>query len=457
MHVNKGKSVAQCLKERIDYITNPEKTDQRRLVTTFGCCPQTAAAEFLITKKLYTQYTGKSRKNDVIAYQVRQAFKPGEVTPEEANQIGYEFASRFLKEKHAFLVCTHIDRQHIHNHIVWNSTTLDGKSKFHNFLGSGKAVARLSDTICMEHKLSVIEHPQHRNSSYNTWLGARAQPSHRERLRLAIDRALEAKPQDFDALLYMLEQEGYQIKRGAHLTFSHPDCKRSIRLRTLGEAYSEEVLRAVIAGTKSHIPRRTRKQPQTKKPSLLIDIQAKLNEGKGEGYRRWASVFNLKQMAQTVLYLQEHDFSSYEELCEKAANASAHYRELSGQLRTMETQINEIDTLKTHVINYVHTRDAFQKYKASGYSPKYQANHERDIILHRAAKKYFNEQGLQKLPTVKSLQQESFALRAKKKELFSQLHALKREQEALLIHQRNVEIILDVRQPDAKEKEHESL
>ncbi len=160
MHVNKGKTIAQCLTDRTDYVKNPEKTAKGELISVYACDPHTADAEFLFAKRQYKSITGREQRNDVIAYQVRQSFKPGEITPEEANRVGYEFASRFLKGKHAFIVATHIDRKHIHNHIVWNSTTLDCTHKFRDFLGSGRAVARLSDSICLEHRLSVIENPK---------------------------------------------------------------------------------------------------------------------------------------------------------------------------------------------------------------------------------------------------------------------------------------------------------
>jgi len=166
MHINKGKTVAQCITDRTDYAINPDKTNNGELVSCYACDYRTIDAEFALSKRQYRHLTGKDEKNDVIAYQVRQSFKPGEVSPEEAKQIGYDFASRFLKGKHAFVVCTHIDKAHIHNHIIWNSITLDCARKFRNFYGSARAVARLSDLICTEHQLSVIQNPQRGGTSY---------------------------------------------------------------------------------------------------------------------------------------------------------------------------------------------------------------------------------------------------------------------------------------------------
>ena len=194
MHVTKGKTLAQSISDRTDYGLNPEKTNDGELTSAYACDPKSFAAEVLLSKRQYKHFTGKEEKNDVLVYQVRQSFKPGEVTPEEANQIGYNFASRFLKGKHAFFVCTHTDKAHMHNHIYWNAVTLDCKRKFRNFRNSSKAIARLSDLICTEHQLSVIHNPQRGSTAYNKWHGFKGTPSHREVLRIAIDEALEQRP-----------------------------------------------------------------------------------------------------------------------------------------------------------------------------------------------------------------------------------------------------------------------
>ena len=446
MHVNKGKTIAQCLTDRTEYAKNPEKTQDGALISSYACDPRTAESEFLFSKRQYAAITGRSQKNDVIAYQVRQSFKPGEVTPEEANRIGYEFASRFLKGKHAFIVATHIDKAHIHNHIIWNSTTLDCSHKFRNFLGSGKAVARLSDQICLEHKLSVIGNPRLGNNSYEKWQGKDARLSYRERLRIAIDDALKQNPESFEALLQLLRESGYTVDTsGKHIMISHPDFKKKIRFRSLGEGYSEEELRAVLSGKRHHTPRK-RKAPAEKaqKASLLIDIQAKLDAGKGEGYRRWATVFNLKQMAATVLYLQEHNVADYASLMERSEIATVKVNDLQATIKASEQRLSEIAALKTQIINYSKTRETFSAYRQSGYKKKFYNAHEDEIEMHRAAKRYFNELGLQKLPTVKSLQAEYAKILSEKKEAYAEYHAAKEEQRELLIHQANVARILEI-------------
>ena len=291
-----------AIRDILDYVENPEKTDRGRLISCYQCNGEIADAEFLFSKRQYLNKTGRSRgSDDVIAYQVRQSFVPGEITPEEANRLGVEFAKRFTKGNHAFVVCTHVDKKHIHNHIIWNSISLDCTRKFRDFIGSGRAVRRLSDTICIENGYSVIESPQGHGKSYGQWLGGNTKLSHREQLCAAIDEALAQKPADFSALLELLKEAGIQTdRRGRSVRLKVPGWERAVRLDSLGPAYTEAALAAVISGEKAHTPRRKFVRADPPKVNLLVDIQAKLAQGKGTGYARWAGSFNLKQMAQTV-------------------------------------------------------------------------------------------------------------------------------------------------------------
>ena len=205
LHTGKDRTESQAVSDIIDYVSNPQKTDNGRLVTGFACDSRVADAEFLLSKREYISTTGRVRgADDVLAYHVRQSFVPGEITPEEANRLGVEFAKRFTKGNHAFVVCTHIDKSHIHNHIIWNAVNVNCDRKFRNFWGSTRAVRRLNDTICVENGYSIVEDPKPHGKSYNKWLGDRAKPSHREQLRVMIDQALEQKPADFGWLVMAL-------------------------------------------------------------------------------------------------------------------------------------------------------------------------------------------------------------------------------------------------------------
>ena len=437
LHKNKGKSVAACLKDRTDYAQNPDKTAQGELVSSYACSPLTVDEEFMLTKRLYERSTGRIQKSDVIAYQVRQSFKPGEVTPEEANRIGYEFAERFLKGKYAFIVATHTDRAHIHNHILYNSTALDGTRKFKNFWLSSFAVQRLSDRICLEHQLSVIENKPYRDRQKR--IPYPPKESNRERLCGVIDTILmNEKPADFEAFLSALEQQGYEIKRGKYTSVKGPRQKRFIRFKTLGEGYSEEKIQAVLAGKAKHQP--YQKQPPKEQPfHLLVDIQEKMAEGKGEGYKKWTTKFNLKEMSKTLLFLQEQKIGSAEELRERAAAATERYHAMGDSIKAAEARLTEIAVLKNHIINYAKTREVYAAYRKAGYSKKFLDAHGEEITLHKAAKAAFDEAGLQKLPKIKELDAEFAELLTKKKAAYPDYRKARNEMQELVRAQKNVE------------------
>lgn len=437
LHKNKGKSVAACLKDRTDYAQNPDKTAQGELVSSYACSPLTVDEEFMLIKRLYERSTGRIQKSDVIAYQVRQSFKPGEVTPEEANRIGYEFAERFLKGKYAFIVATHTDRAHIHNHILYNSTALDGTRKFKNFWLSSFAVQRLSDRICLEHQLSVIEIKPYRERQKR--IPYPPKESNRERLCGVIDTILmNEKPADFEAFLSALEQQGYEIKRGKYTSVKGPRQKRFIRFKTLGEGYSEEEIKAVIAGEAEHRPHQ--KQPPKEQPfQLLVDIQAKMAEGKGEGYKKWAAKHNLKEMSKTLLFLQEQKIGSAEELRERAAAATERYHAMGDSIKAAEARLTEIAVLKNHIINYAKTREVYTAYRKAGYSKAFLEAHREEITLHKAAKAAFDEAGLQKLPKIKELDAEFAELLTKKKAAYPDYRKARNEMQELVRAQKNVE------------------
>lgn len=450
LHKNKGKSVAACLKSRTDYAQNPDKTQQGELVSSYECSPLTVDEEFMLSKRQYELMTGRRQKSDVIAYQIRQSFRPGEITAEEANKVGYELAMRFTKGKYAFIVATHTDRKHIHNHIIYNSTALDSTRKFRDFLLSGLAVQRLSDLICLEHQLSVIEIKPYRERQKRTLYPPRE--SNRDKLCAVIDNILlNEKPANFEAFLQKLEQQGYEVKRGKHTSVKGARQKRFIRFRTLGAGYSEDEIKAVLEGKAKHQP--YQKQPPKEQPfHLLVDIQAKLSEGKGEGYARWAKRYNLKEMSQTLIFLQENKIGSIEEMQERVNAATARYHELGDSIKAAEQRMAEIAVLRAHIINYAKTRPVYDAYRKAGYSKSFLDAHREEITLHKAAKAAFDEAGLKKLPKAKDLSIEYAALLKKKKEAYPDYRKARDEMQELMKAQKNVEMFF-AEEKDTAEKE----
>ena len=436
LHKNKGMTVAACLKNRTDYIENPDKTEQGQFVSSYACSTLTADEEFMLTKRQYDLVNGRRQKSDVIAYQIRQSFRPGEITAEEANKVGYELAMRFTKGKYAFVVATHTDRQHIHNHVIFNSTALDGTRKFRDFFFSALAVQRLSDLICLEHQLSVIEKKPYRERQKRVLYPPKE--SNRDRLCGIIDTILAEKPEDYKTFLQMLEQQGFEVKRGKHTAVKGKGQKRFIRFRTLGSGYSEDEIKAALDGKAKHQPYQ-KKPPQEQPFQLLVDIQGKMAEGKSVGYKKWATKFNLKEMSKTLLFLQEQKIGNSEELRERAAAATERYHAMGDSIKAAEARLTEIAVLKTHIINYAKTRPVYDAYRKSGYSKKFLEAHREEITLHKAAKAAFDEVGLQKLPKVKELDAEFAELLTKKKAAYPDYRKARNEMQELVRAQKNVE------------------
>ena len=436
LHKNKGKSVAACLKSRTDYVQNPDKTEHGELISSYECSPLTVDEEFMLSKRQYELVTGRRQKSDVIAYQIRQSFKPGEITAEEANKVGYELAMRFTKGKYAFVVATHTDRQQIHNHVIFNSTALDGSRKFRDFFFSALAVQRLSDLICLEHQLSVIEKKPYRERQKRVLYPPKE--SNGDRLCGIIDTILAEKTGDYETFLQKLEQQGYEVKRGKHTAVKGKGQKRFIRFRTLGTGYSEDEIKAVLEGKAKHQPYQ-KKQAKEQPFQLLVDIQEKMAEGKSVGYKKWATKFNLKEMSKTLLFLQEQKISSAEELRERAAEATERYHAMGDSIKAAETRMTEIAVLRTHIVNYARTRPVYDAYRKAGYSKRFLEAHREEITLHKAAKAAFDEAGLKKLPKAKDLSIEYAELLKKKKEAYPDYRKARNEMQELVRTRKNVE------------------
>ena len=456
-HANEGESIAEAIRDCLDYGKNPEKTEDGKYISSYECDPATVAAEFLLAKASYKAMTGREQKQgeDVLCYQIRQSFYPGEITPEEANRVSYELAMRWTKGRHAFIVTTHTDKQHIHSHIYYNSTTLDCTRKFRNFWGSSFALLRLSDRLCLENGLSIVENPKPRSKgkfrNYGEWQAGQKKPlTYQDRLRAAIDTALAKKPADFPAFLSLMEQAGYEVKqrRGA-ISFRAPGQERFTRLRsdTLGEGYSETDIRAALSGS------RQRPGQPRQKISLAIDIPSRL-QGKGPGYERWAKVFNLKQMAAALAYLQDNGLTDYEQLEQKATAVTERFHKLSDQIKSTEAALHTNMELKAATVQYAKTRPVFEKYKTSKYSKKFLAEHEADIELYRAACADFKAiLGGAKLPKMDTLKEEGRKLSEQKKKLYAEYRKAKADMQEVTTIKANIDYLLGYSEPGRKKEQ----
>jgi len=451
LHKGKGRTISAALAGTLEYIEDPGKTADGELISSYECGAFTADVEFSMSKNIYRNLTGREQgKNDVIAYHARQSFRPGEVDAETANRIGHELAMRFTKGKYAFVVCTHIDKSHIHNHVIWNSTRLDCKGKFRNFIGSSFVLRRVSDRICVEHGLSIVKNPKPSRGHYGTWLGENRKPSNREKLRHSIDAVLEKKPADFDSFLDEMRALEYEVKRGKYLAFRAPGEDGFTRCResSLSVDYTEDAIRERIAGRRgapSGSPAPARTPGADKKIGLLIDIQSKIQQGKGVGYQKWATVHNLKEAARTLVYLQENGIGNYPLLEEKTSAAKERFSGVSERMKELDDALRANAELQKQIVTYSKTRAVYAEYRKAGYSKKFRAAHEANILLHQAAKAKFDELGYgkdKKLPRVADLRADYAVQLTEKKKLYNEYKAARAEMRELLTIKANADRIL---------------
>ena len=453
-------AIAEAIRDCLDYGKDPEKTESGKYISAYECDPATVADEFLLAKASYAAMTGREQKkeNNVLCYQIRQSFYPGEITPKEANRIGYELAMRWTKGRHAFIVTTHTDRQHIHCHIYYNSTTLDCTRKFRNFWGSSFALRRLSDKLCIENGLSIVENPKPRSKgkyrNYGEWQKNRKGPlSYQDRLRLAIDTALAERPADLDEFLVLMKRAGYEVKkvRGGGISFrlTGQGQERFTRLRasTLGDGYDLQDVLAAIEGKEK------RPGHSERKISLAVDIQAKLAAGKGPGYERWAKVFNIKQMAAALAYIQDNGLTDYEQLAQKATEAADRFHAISEQIKQTEQAMKTNAGLKAATVQYAKTRPVFEQYKATKYSRKFLAEHEADLELYRAAQAEMRSLlGGAKLPKMDVLKEEGRKLTAKKKQLYGEYQKARRDMQEIVTIKANIDTLMGYTEPGRKQE-----
>ena len=439
LHTNKGLTMGETLDARCKYVENPDKTEDGELITSYACEWKSAASEFTLSKRNYEQFIGKEIPGDIIAYQIRQSFKPGEITPEEANRIGYETAMRFTKGKHAFVVCTHTDKPHIHNHILFNSVDLKCERKFRNFFFSGIALQRLSDIICLENGLSVItpkkpsERDRHVFPKYE---------NRRDAIKLDIDIAMSKQPKDYEEFLWLLKRQGYEIKRGKHTAVRGKGGQRFIRFRSLGDGYHEDDIREKIASIQKGQRSKNYKKPVVKF-DLLLSIQDIIAKGKGPGYERWARKYNIKNLAKALIFFQENDVRTYEELAKRAADSSQRFSEINEKIKASEKRLDEISALREQLINYAKTKEVYVAYRKSGYSKKFFAEHREDILKHKAAKETFEKMKGQMIPSVRELNEEFQQVLSEKRKAYSEYHEAKEKMQLYKIAKYDIDRILN--------------
>ncbi|MDR2570133.1 MAG: relaxase/mobilization nuclease domain-containing protein, partial [Oscillospiraceae bacterium] len=353
-HTNKGKTIAETLKKRTEYAQNPDKTSLKNIieyaenhdktengefVLTYECDTQTADTDFLAAKKEYHRNTGRKQKSDVLGYSIIQSFKPGEVTPQRAAAIGYELAMRWTKGNHAFVVGTHLDKSHLHCHVVFNSVNLDCSKKFRNFWGSVGAIRRLSNIISIENGLSIIKPSRNKTKNFDKWTSGVKMPTDRQQLEKIIDEVFTENPKSFNEFITLLENKNCEFKRSRN-SVRLPKKKGFLRLDSLTDGYKQDDIQRKIEGdfkgeTMSFQPNISREN-NSQDFNLIIDLENSIKAQNSPGYEHWTKIFNLKQAAKTLVFLQENDLDEMEKLDVAAQKSKDDYNEIVTKIQAAD-------------------------------------------------------------------------------------------------------------------------
>ena len=434
MAVTKTHPIKSTLKAAIDYICNPDKTDGKLLVSAYGCAAETADIEFAWTRRHAID------KGTNLGRHLIQAFEPGEVSPEEAHEIGMQLAKEILGGKYEFVLTTHIDKGHIHNHLIFNAVSFTDHKHYHSNKRSYHEIRRVSDRLCKEHGLSVVVPGQDKGKSYIEHQAARNGTSYKAKLKAAIDRLIPSCS-DFEELLVRLEREGYEIKRGKYISTRAPDQERFTRLKTLGVDYTEEALAARIAGRS-----RPSRQPKHRngKISLLIDIQNNIKAQQSVGFTHWAKLNNLKQAAKTMNFLTEHGIDSYAQLTEKLSVITDNRNRVHTEIKAIEARQADLALVMKHASTYRKLKPIYEQYRRSGDKEKFMRGHESEIILFEAAARELKRLNAVPLPSTEKLNAELTALAVKKETLLAEYKSTRAEVQEYETVKQNVDALLSV-------------
>ena len=439
MAVTKTHPIKSTLKAAIDYICNPAKTDGSLLISAYGCSAETADIEFTWTRQHAID------KGENLGRHLIQAFAPGEVTPEEAHQIGLKLAKEILGGKYEFVLTTHIDRGHIHNHVIWNAVSFTDHKHYHSNKRSYYEIRRASDRLCKEHGLSVIVPGQEKGKSYVEHQAVKSGTSYKAKLKAAIDRLLPACA-DLEDLLRRLQEEGYEIRRGKYISCRASNQERFTRLKTLGVDYTEEALTARIAG-------RTRPSKHPKVRDDRIQRIAVIQGNQSPGLQHWAKLQKLKEGAKTLNYLAEHGIDSYEALGDRLAELNATVDDSLASIKAVEGRIAELNLIAKYAATYRKCRPVYNRYRKSGDKEKFLRGHESEIILFEVAARELKRLGAVPLPVAENLEAELKELTAQKGTLYAQYTAAKRQAKEYDTIKRNLDILLPPEQSITHELE----
>lgn len=437
MAVTKIKAIRGTLSKAIAYILNPEKTDEKLLVSSYGCASETAAREFEWTRKIAEQKGMNPVR--IIARHVIQSFEIGEVTPELAHEIGKQFADEILGGKYEYVLTTHIDKDHVHNHLIFNAVDFVNYHAYKSYKRIYYDMREVSDRLCKENGLSVIPPSQNKGMGYKEYTEAKRGTSWKQKLKQTIDR-LVITAKDYDDFLRLMQEAGYEIKTGKYISFRAKGQERFTRSKTIGENYTEERIKERIAG---RTPRRSQRQTTPKGISLIGDIQERIRLIDSKGYEYKAKLTILKEAARTLNYLTENNLLQYADLEKKVEDVHSSYDRTGKELKGVEARLREVQPLIKNISNYQRLKPVYDAFQKAKDKPGFKAKHEAELVIFEAARStLLAMQGDEKLPSLKTLQAEQQRLLEEQQRLYDERAKLKKEARLIDTMKANVDIFL---------------
>ena len=437
MAVTKIKAIRGTLSKAIAYILNPEKTDEKLLVSSYGCASETAAREFEWTRKIAEQKGMNPVR--IIARHVIQSFEIGEVTPELAHEIGKQFADEILGGKYEYVLTTHIDKDHVHNHLIFNAVDFVNYHAYKSYKRIYYDMREVSDRLCKENGLSVIPPSQNKGMGYKEYTEAKRGTSWKQKLKQTIDR-LVITAKDYDDFLRLMQEAGYEIKTGKYISFRAEAQERFTRSKTIGENYTEERIKERIAG---RTPRRNRRQTVPKGISLIGDIQERIRLIDSKGYEYKAKLTILKEAARTLNYLTENNLLQYADLEKKVEDIHSSYDRTGKELKGVEARLREVQPLIKNISNYQRLKPVYDAFQKAKDKPGFKAKHEAELVIFEAARStLLAMQDDEKLPSLKTLKAEQAQLFEEQERLYAERNRLKKEAKQIETIKSNVDTFL---------------
>ena len=425
------------MSKAIAYILNPEKTDEKLLVSSYGCASETAAREFEWTRKIAEQKGMNPVR--IIARHVIQSFEIGEVTPELAHEIGKQFADEILGGKYEYVLTTHIDKDHVHNHLIFNAVDFVDYHAYKSYKRIYYDMREVSDRLCKENGLSVIPPSQNKGMGYKEYTEAKRGTSWKQKLKQTIDR-LVITAKDYDDFLRLMQEAGYEIKTGKYISFRAEGQERFTRSKTIGENYTEERIKERIAG---RTPRRSRRQTAPKGISLIGDIQERIRLIDSKGYEYKAKLTILKEAARTLNYLTENNLLQYADLEKKVEDVHSSYDRTGKELKGVEARLREVQPLIKNISNYQRLKPVYDAFQKAKDKPGFKAKHEAELVIFEAARStLLAMQGDEKLPSLKTLQAQQQRLLDEQQRLYDERAKLKKEVKQIETIKSNVDTFL---------------